>query len=157
MKTPVHIVVLLVVMGTSCSTYRKVSLSNLNKQDISLNEMVSLDYRLKKGKLHYVAVEKTLEIRDHDVESPALYDSHIMHVMDNIVVPAGAPGRCLRAEGNQLVIDFGEGVVVPFLIYGKDNRASALMFVGQKKYNSLREPPRSRLYFKPGTTSRSGQ
>lgn len=47
MKKPVSMLALLVLMGTSCSTYRKVSQDNLDKQDLTLNDLVSLDYRLK--------------------------------------------------------------------------------------------------------------
>ena len=122
-----------------------------------MNEIPRQEYVLKKGKLHYESTEGKVDVRDHFGRSRTRVDSHTMYFMDHIVIPAGASGRCIRNDRDVLVIDFGKGVVLPFLLDEKDNLPSSTFTIGQRKYHSVKEVPRSRLYFKPEKKDGSAQ
>jgi hypothetical protein len=128
-----------------------VSLSSFQEYGISSNEMRNLSFILKKQKLHYVDLDKRYMINDYVAMDSEPYQSHEMHIMDHIVIPAGAKGVCTHVDSRHIVIDFGEGIQLPFILSDEENKPKDELLVGKRVYSLSTGHQKARLYFDPGS------
>jgi hypothetical protein len=130
------------------------SLSSFQEYEISSTEMRNLSFVLKKQNLHYVDLDRRYMINDYVAMDSEPYQSHEMHIIDHIVIPAGAKGVCTREDSRHIVIDFGEGIQVPFILSDENNRPKDELIVGERVYKLSKGHQKARLYFDPGTLRR---
>lgn len=141
------LLLILPIMLGSCSAYKKVSLNNFNKYDISLDERSDLQYVLKKHKLHYADMASRNNINFYKEDESTIRENYSFLIENNVEIPTGARGLCVDSQDDQLIVEFGEGINVPFMLYNKNNRPKVKIMVNGKVYNlevSYRIP---RLYF----------
>ena len=116
MKPVICIFIYLSFVLTSCSTYQKVSLSNFKEYNVSSDERENLHYVLKKHKLLYLDNDRRVRINNFGNDNSTIYDSQNLLIQDNVVIPTGAVGICINSSEDELVLDFGKGVIVPFKV-----------------------------------------
>ncbi|MEN8202298.1 MAG: hypothetical protein ABFS28_06860 [Bacteroidota bacterium] len=102
---------------------------------------------LKKKKLHYSGKEGQNNYNTYDKNDGSLVNSRSAIIENNIIIPKGARGRCVETSGDQLFIDFGEGIVVPFRVYGNDNSPENMIEVDQRTYDIVINHRTASLYF----------
>lgn len=147
MKSPTFVYVLLAFLLLSCSTYEKVSLANFEEYMINSNEMENLQYVLKTHKLHYSVVDRVNKTNFYSVDESTPYYSSSAIIEENIVIPNGATGLYRYSRDNQFIIDFGEGILVPFHVRSADNRASDKIEVDGRIYKLVNNNRKATLYF----------
>ena len=147
MKPTFSFIPLLLLILVSCSTYQQVSLSNFTKYGISNDERVNLQYVLKRDNLHYSFTDSRYIINNYEANESEAYESHNVHIDDNIVIPTGACGVCVHSNDDHYVIDFGKGVFVPFMVSSENNRAKDKMVMGERTYALNAGHRNARLYF----------
>ena len=138
----------------SCSPYRKVSKNNLVKYTLPSTDLANLGYVLKKGKLHYSGTDRMVEIRNQTRPGSPEYDRYIAETRNNIVVPKGATGVCIFSDPDQLVIDFGEGVRIPFQLLDQTNTAADTIRLNRQPYYLNGRNHKSCLYFIPASETK---
>jgi len=147
MKLSFWILACLSLILVSCSSYQKVSITNFKKFKVSYNERQDLHYVLKTHKLHYSDTQKRYIINNYEVNESSPYESHNVHIKDNIVIPTGTNGLCVQSNDDHLTIDFGKGVLVPFIVYDDDNRVKANIVVDERMYSLVVSNRNARLCF----------
>ena len=147
MKLSFWILACLSLILVSCSSYQKVSITNFKKYKVSYSERQDLHYILKTHKLHYSDIQRRYIINNYEINESAPYESHKAHIKDNIVIPTGANGVCVQSNDDHLTIDFGKGVLVPFIVYNDNNRAKANIVVDEKMYSLVVSNRNARLCF----------
>ena len=75
------------------------------------------------------------------------YYSHSVIFEENIVIPTGATGLCLHSQDSQFIIDFGEGILVPFHVWNDDNRASDRIEADGRIYELVSSNRKATLFF----------
>jgi len=116
--------------------------------------MRNLSFVLKKQKLHYSDPDRRYIINNYDATYSEAYESHEMRIVDNILIPAGAHGVCIRPDSRHFIIDFGEGIQVPFVLSDENNRPKDEFIVGERVYCLNKGHQKARLYFDPGCLRR---
>lgn len=132
----------------SCSTYKKVSLSNLEEYQISEKQLSELEFVLKKQKLHYLFTDRQYQVNNYMANEPTPFDSYKANLQDNIVIPKGAAGACVNPEMRYFIIDFGMGVQVPFILSEEGNHAKKRIEINQQVYSLSENHRPACLYFK---------
>jgi hypothetical protein len=87
---------------------------------------------------------------NYDAFDSEAYESFDVGIVDNIVIPAGARGVCIRPDSKHFVVDFGEGVKVPFVLTDESNRPKDKLIIGERLYRLVTGHHKARLYFDPG-------
>ena len=147
MNSKVCLLMCLPFMLLSCSPYKKVSLSNLEEYQISETQTSDLEFVLRKQKLHYLHTDRQYQVNNYMANVSTPFDSYKVNLQDNILIPKGAAGACINPEMKYLIIDFGEGVRIPFILSEEGNHAKKRIQINQQVY-SLSENHRSAcLYF----------
>lgn len=139
----------------SCSPYQKVCSSNFDTYSQGDMEVKTLNYVLKKRDLHYASEVALNNYKRYNSRDGLLTDSRSAMVEDNLVIPKGARGTCLYASNDSLLIDFGEGIVIPFRIHSQDNSPALQIVVDQKNYKLLVKNRTASLYFEVTKKSRN--
>ena len=147
MKSPTIIFAFLPFLLLSCSTYEKVSIANFEELMISSDEMENLQYVLKTHKLHYSVVDRVDKTNFYAVDESTPYYSRGVIFEENIVIPTGATGPCIHSQDNQFIIDFGEGILVPFHVSNDDNRAFDKIEVDGRIYKLVSNNRKATLFF----------
>ena len=148
-RAGIHLVFVSMLILVSCSPYQKVSLSNFRNYEVSSTELRNISFILKKQKLHYSITDRRYTINNYNVTDAEAYESHHIHVIDNIVIPVGAQGVCIRKDNKHFVVDFGEGVQVPFIVTDDNNRPNDKLVIGKRVYSLDPGHQKSKLYFNP--------
>ena len=147
MKSPAFAYALLSLLLLSCSSYEKVTLANLEEYGISNEEREKLPYVLKTHKLHYLLVDRVDKTNFYTIGESTPYYSRSAIFEENIVIPTGTTGLCFFSRGNQFIIDFGEGIRVPFHIHSDDNRASDRIKLEGRIYKLVPNRRKPTLFF----------
>jgi hypothetical protein len=147
MKKTHYLPALLICLLSSCSPYQRVSLTGFKNYNISSDKREDLQYVLKKQRLHYWDTDTRYQVHNYDGNSTNPYESHQIHLHDHIVIPKGAVGVCIHSVDDHLLIDFGEGVLVPFLVLKEDNRANNTIRADERVYYLEASNRKARLYF----------
>jgi hypothetical protein len=137
----------LLLIAASCSTYKELSFSTLGKYNVTLNERLKLHYVLKKHDLLYTDNDRRVRINNFGSGSTLLHDSRNLLIQDNVLIPKGAAGVCISSSEDVLVLDFGEGVLVPFKLGLEENRASGIIEVDNREYRLQPAKRNPSLYF----------
>jgi hypothetical protein len=135
MNSKVCLIMCLPFIMVSCSFYKKASLSSFEEYQISESQISDLEFVLKKQKLHYLHT----------------YESYNVHFQDNILIPKGATGVCTHTDMRYLIIDFGEGVRVPFVLSEEGNHAKKRAEIYQQNYSLSENHRPASLYFNTRT------
>lgn len=147
MKWTLCILSCLPLILVSCSTYKEVSLCNFREYEVTSDQRADLHYVMKKHKLHYSDSNRRYQINNYGSDGTTYYDSQDLLIMDNIVIPAGSAGVCINSNDNTLLIDFGKGVVIPFLVSDEGNSATGEIEMEDRLYNLESNRRNARLYF----------
>ncbi len=139
----------------SCSPYQKVSLANFEAYEINSNAREDLSYILKTHKLHYSDIDRKDNTNFYNVDESTPYYSSSAIFEENIVIPSGAAGHCIHSQGDHFIIDFGEGVLVPFGILKNDNRAKSKIEVDGRLYKLVDSNRVASLFFDTRNLSNS--
>lgn len=139
----------------SCSAYKKVSLTNFEEYQVPKNKRGDLHYVLKTHKLLYSDIDRRYNIHNYMVNESTPYESHSVNIEDNIVIPTGAFGVCVHTHDDHFIIDFGKGVLVPFILLNDDNRAKGKIVVDERTYSLVVSNRKSRLFFDARDLNRS--
>ncbi len=131
----------------SCSAYQKVSLLTFNEYKVSYDERENLQYVLKTHNLHYSDADRRVHSNYYEPGKTTIYKSHSVHIEDNIVIPTGACGGCVNINSEHFVIDFGEGVLVPFKLYNEYATPKSEIVVDERRYRLKVSNRNSCLYF----------
>jgi len=147
MKSPTYLFAFLPFLLLSCSTYKKVSLANFEEYKLTSEGKRDLHYVLKTQKLHYSNIDRKENNNFYaNGESVPYYSSSAIYE-ENIVIPNGAKGVCVHSRNDHFIIDFGEGVLVPFRIMNDDNRASGKIEVNGRTYSLVESNRKASLFF----------
>ncbi len=133
----------------SCSTYKKASLSSFEEYQITESEISDLEFVLKKQKLHYLHTERRVQVNNFQADESTPHASYNVHFQDNILIPKGATGVCVHTDMRYLIIDFGEGVRVPFVLSEEGNHAKKRVDIYQQNYGLSENLRAACLYFNP--------
>ncbi len=147
MKPAICLFLFIISIASSCSTYREVSYSNFGKYNVTPNERVKLHYILKKHDLLYTDNDRRVRINNFAAGNTRLHDSRNLLIQDNVLIPKGAAGVCISSSKDVLVLDFGEGVLVPFKLGLEENRASGIIEVDNREYRLQPAKRNPSLYF----------
>ena len=147
MKPTFRLLALLPFILASCSPYQKVSLTNFKEYNVSYHERENLQYVLKAHELHYSDADNKYINNYYETDRSTIYKSHSFLMNDNIVIPTGADGVCVNADEDNFVIDFGDGVLVPFNVYNSFNSAKSEIEVDERGYRIERSNRNASLYF----------
>ncbi len=147
MKSTFCLLVCLPFLLASCTAYQKVSLINFKEYDVPYDEWGNLHYVLRKDRLHYSDTESRNDINYYDTDRSTLYNSHSFLIEDNVIIPTGAHGVCVNAYDDNFIIDFGDGVLVPFIVNKGNNRAESTIEVDGREYNIVVSNRTPCLYF----------
>lgn len=147
MKSTFWLLACLPFILVSCSSYQKVSLTNFKEYKVAYNERGDLQYVLKTHKLHYSDIDRRYIINNYEAIESTAYESHSFHINDNIVIPTGAFGVCVNSYEDNFIIDFGKGVLVPFIVYNDNNRAKGKIVVDERAYSLVVSNRNASLYF----------
>ena len=131
----------------SCSFYKKASLSNFEDYQISESQISDLEFVLKKQKLHYLHTDRQIQVNNHQTDKSTPLESYNVHFQDNILIPKGATGVCIHTDMPYLLIDFGEGVRVPFVLSEEGNYAKKRAEIYQQNYSLSESNRPASLYF----------
>ena len=131
----------------NCSSYKKVSLINLEEYQISKTEISDLEFVLKIQKLHYLHTDRHYQVNNYMVNESTPFDSYKVNFQDNIMIPKGTSGVCIYPEMQYLIIDFGEGVLVPFILSEEGNHAKRRIEINQQNYSLTENHRAACLYF----------
>jgi hypothetical protein len=134
MKTVSGICICMLCLLASCYPYKKVSSNNFRDYDIPKNELEHLHYVLKKKDLHYVNEAEQNNYNIYNRQDGSLTDSQRVLIKNNLVIPKGATGKCVHVTDDQLLIDFGEGVVIPFILHANNNSPATKIRVDQRSF-----------------------
>lgn len=140
-------VICFVAILASCSTYTKVSLKHLEECQISESELQKLEFVLKKQKLHYLHTDKKIITHNYMDNNPVPYDKYETHIQSNVLIPKGAPGICVIPDLPYMVIDFGKGVQVPFVLSEEGNHALRTIEIDRQIFSLSENDNRACLYF----------
>lgn len=147
MKSPSYLLTILPFVLLSCSVYQKVSLENFEEYDISNNNSKDLIYILKSHKLHYLDIDRKENTNFYAVDESIPYYSRSAIYEENIVIPSGATGQCIHAQDDHFIIDFGEGVLVPFSLLNDDNKAKGKILINGRTYSLVESNRKASLFF----------
>jgi len=147
MRPILNVVVCLPLLVSSCSAYEKVSLSNFQKLGVSNEARESLPYVLKANQLHYTDAEGRINNNFYGPDNSDILSSSSALIEENIIVPKGARGVCVDSRDGSLTIDFGSGILVPFIIYDSYNRAIGELVVNERNYGINAGKRHATLYF----------
>ena len=147
MKSTYYLFAFLPFVLVSCSAYKKVSLANFEEYKVTSNKRGDLYYVLKTHKLLYSDIDSRYNIHHYEVDESTPYESHSFNIEDNIVIPTGAIGVCVHSNDDHIIIDFGKGVLVPFIVSNDDNRAKGKIVVAERTYSLVVSNQKSRLFF----------
>ena len=143
------ILALLAIIPGSCSAYKRVSLHNFDRYQISREERQGQQYVLKRYRLHYVAAESKHNIHDvHETGGTPVEETYSFLIEDNIVIPAGAHGVCTDPRDDPFIIDFGEGIQIPFRVSDGHNRAGHEIMVHERLYRLKGSNRNPSLFFR---------
>jgi hypothetical protein len=131
----------------SCSFYKKASLSNFEEYHISEAQMSDLEFVLKKQKLHYLHTARQIQVNNYQTDESTPSESYNVHFQDNILILKGATGVYTHTDMRYLIIDFGEGVRVPFVLSEKGNHAKKRAEIYQQNYSLSESNRPASLYF----------
>jgi len=131
----------------SCSPYQKVSSITFSEYDIHGTDKTSVDYVLKKRNLHYSSAVAQNNFNTYDRADGALIDSQSTLEENHLIIPKGAHGICVNATIDQLHIDFGKGIIIPFRIYSHDNSPGNQIVIDQRTYGIVVKKRTASLYF----------
>jgi hypothetical protein len=120
-----------------------------------MEELVNLHYVTKKKELHYAAKASQNNHKVYNRQDGSLKTSYSTLTENNLLIPKGASGKCVDASENQLIIDFGEGVVIPFRIYSHDNSPANQIFLDQQSFDIVVVNRTATLYFDVSNYSKS--
>lgn len=134
MKPAICILTCLPFILGSCSGYQKVSLANFQENNISVEERENLHFVLKDHELHYSYSVGRITNTYYEADRNAIYKSLSGLIEENIVIPKGAPGKCVHATNDNFIIDFGDGVLVSFDVYQSFCRAKSELEVEERRY-----------------------
>ncbi len=147
MNSKVCLIMCLSFIMASCSTYKKASLSNFEEYQISESHISDLEFVLKKQKLHYSHTDRREQVNNYQAGESTPYESYNVHFQDNILIPQGATGVCIHTDMRYLLIDFGEGVRVPFVLSEEGNHAKKRIEIYQQNYGLSENHRPASLYF----------
>ncbi len=133
----------------SCSFYKKASLSNFEEYQISESQISDLEFVLKKQKLHYLHTDRREQVNNYQAGESTPFESYNVHFQDNILIPKGATGVCIHTDIPYLLIDFGEGVRVPFVLSEEGNHAKKRVEIYQQNYGLSENHRPALLFFIP--------
>lgn len=148
MNSKVCMLLCLSFILVSCSPYKIVSLSNLVEYQISETQIVDMEFVLKKQKLHYLHTDRRYQVNNYVANEPTPFDSYKANIQNNILIPKGATGVCNNPKMQNFIIDFGEGVRVPFVLSEEGNHAKRRVEINQLVYSLSENPRAAYLYFK---------
>lgn len=148
MNSRICLFLCLPVLLLSCATYKKASLGNLQSSEINNQQSSKLEFVLKKQALRYVHVDARYQVNSYRRNSSSPDASYRVHLEDNIAIPKGAAGRCVKWGEVIFIIDFGEGIQIPFSLSEEDNKPASAVTVDQKNYVLDTGSRKSRLFFK---------
>ena len=122
-------------------------MSNLEEYQISETQLSELEFVLKKQKLHYLHTDRQYLLNNYLATESTPFDSYKVNLQDNIVIPKGAAGACINPKMRYFTIDFGEGVLVPFILSEDGNHAKKRIEINQQVYSLSENHRPACLYF----------
>jgi len=155
MKSPFCLIILLPLVVISCSSYQKVSLTNFEAYELNSSDKEDLSYILKTHKLHYSDIDRKDNTNFYAGDESTPYESRSVIFEDNIVIPAGASGVCIHSQDDNFIINFGEGVLVPFRLLNDDNKAKGKIVIEGRTYSLVNSNRKATLYFDTRSLSNS--
>lgn len=147
MKSVIYLFTCFPIILGSCSAYQRVALDNFKEYNISFEERGNLQYVLKKHKLHFSVTDATFNSNYFGPDKTVIYKDQEIQMNDNIIIPMGANGVCVNTNDDNFIIDFGEGVLVTFIVYGDDNGTKSEIEVEERRYSLEQGSQRACLYF----------
>jgi hypothetical protein len=147
MNSKVCLIMCLPFIMVSCSFYKKASLSSFEEYQISESQISDLEFVLKKQKLHYLHTDRRIQVNNYQANESTPSESYNVHFQDNILIPKGATGVCIRTDMRYLIIDFGEGIRVPFVLSEEGNYAKKRAEIYQQNYSLSESNRPASLYF----------
>jgi hypothetical protein len=147
MKSPFYLNILLPFFIISCSSYQKVSLTNFEAYELNSNDREDLSYILKTHKLHYSDIDRKDNTNFYAGDESTPYYSRSAIFEENIVIPKGATGHCIHSQDDHFIIDFGEGVLVPFSLLNDDNKAKGKIVIEGRTYSLVESNRKGSLHF----------
>jgi len=149
-----YLIAFLLFMLPSCSTYKEVSQSNFEKYNVTFNERENLHYVLKKHKLLYRNNERRVRINNFGPDNTTIHDTLTLLIQNNIVIPAGATGICIRSSEDEIVLDFGKRIAIPFKVGYDESRASDIIIIEGREFRIESAKRNPTLYFDSKTLIR---
>ncbi len=147
MNSKVCLIMCLPFIMVSCSFYKKASLSNFEEYQISESQISDLEFVLKKQKLHYLHSDRREQVNNYQAGESTPFESYNVHFQDNILIPKAATGVCIHPDMRNFIIDFGEGIRVPFVLSEEGNYAKKRAEIYQQNYSLSESNRPASLYF----------
>jgi len=135
-----------IILG-SCTAYEEVSLNSFREYNIAKSDWGNIQYVLKGHELLYTDIDSRNNVNLLDQDKSTIKESYSYLIQDNIRIPKGCSGICVDHSMNSLIIDFGKGIIVPFVLSEDQNRAQSELFIDGRVYSLgfSNQPPG--LYF----------
>jgi hypothetical protein len=150
MKSLYCIFLILPFVLAACSAYDKASLSNFEEYEINSLNSENLVFVLKSHELHYTDIDRIDKNNFFSTGESTPYYSDSVIYETNIIIPRGAKGQCIHFTEEHIIIDFGEGVRLPFYITQEDNRAYEEIEIDGRIYRLIAGNQKARLFFDSG-------
>jgi hypothetical protein len=135
-----------IIMG-SCSTYKEVSLNSFKEYNIAESDWGNIQYVLKGHKLLYTDIDSRNNVYLLETDKSTIKDSYSYLIQDNIMIPKGSSGVCVGHSKNSLIIDFGKGIIVQFVVSDVQNRANSELVIDERAYSLEISERTPSLYF----------
>jgi hypothetical protein len=146
-NSKVCLIMCLPFIMVSCSFYKKASLSSFEEYQITESQISDLEFVLKKQKLHYLHTDRQIQVNNYQANESTPSESYNVHFQDNILIPKGATGVCIHPDMRNFIIDFGEGVRVPFVLSEEGNHAKKRVEIYQQNFGLSENHRPASLYF----------
>jgi hypothetical protein len=131
----------------SCSSYKEVSLNSFKEYKIDKSDWGNIQYVLRGHKLLYTDIDSRNNVYLLDTDQSTIKESYSYLIQDNIVIPKGSSGICVGHSKNNLIIDFGKGIIVPFVVSDDQNRANSELIIDERTYSLVISNRSPGLYF----------
>lgn len=147
MKTICSLLICMSIILGSCSAYQTVTLNSFEEYNIPEDERENIHYILKGNKLQYINIESRNNVFLLEPDKTKISESYSYLIQDNIVIPNGSSGVCVGHSNNNLIIDFGKGIIVPLILSKDQNRAQNEISIDEREYSLQLSNRTPGLYF----------
>ena len=147
MKIICSVITSLSIILGSCSSYTKVSLDSFKEYNIAKSDLGEIQYVLKGQKLLYSDIDSRNNVNLLEADKSTIKESYSYLIQDNIMIPKGSSGLCVGHSKNNLTIDFGKGIIVPFVVSKDQNRARSELIIDERVYSLVLSTRPPSLHF----------